>query len=58
MRPWSKLNHEGRFLLICCIVNILVSLVSVLGGNYAWIFSILIAMFCGLSTYNSKYDKK
>lgn len=58
MRSWSKLNDKGRLLLICCVVNTWVSLVFVLDGNVVCIFSILIAMFCGLSTYNSKYDRK
>ena len=58
MRPWSQLNYLGRLLLICCIINVWVSLVYALNNNSFWILSLMIGMFCGLSTYNSRYDKK
>lgn len=57
MRPWSSLNSRGRILLICCIINVFVSVVYVLESNNYWLFSIFMGMYCGLSTYSHKCDK-
>jgi hypothetical protein len=57
MRPWTSLNTKGRMLLVCCILNVLASVSFALSSDVYWIFSISMAMFCGLSTYNSRYDK-
>lgn len=58
MRPWRSLNTRGRILLICCIINVYVSVVYALDSNNLWLFSIFMALYCGLSTYSPKCDKE
>ena len=58
MRRWSELNSIGKLLWICCVFNVYVASVLAMDGHLSSILSILIAMFCGLSTYNSKYDRQ
>jgi len=58
MRPWASLNTKGRLLLVCCVVNVGIAVVFALDSQVYWLFSIFMAMFCGLSTYNSIYDRK
>ncbi len=59
MAPWSSLNFSGKFLLICCIINMIVAIIFVQEneGSFA-ILSTLMAAYCGLSTYQSKYQYK
>lgn len=57
MKSWADLNFTGRLLFICAIINILVTVVFIFDSNGAAIFSILMAMFCGMSTYNSRYSR-
>ena len=58
MRPWSQLNYLGRLLLICCIINVWLALVFALNNDSFWIYYFVMAMFCGLSTYHPRYNKK
>lgn len=58
MRRWSKLNSIGKLLWICCVLNVYVAFVLAMQGEYSSIFSIVIAAFCGLSTYRKKYDRQ
>lgn len=58
MRAWANLNTKGRILLCCCVMNVFISVVFALDSNICWLFSIFMAMFCGLSTYSSRYDKE
>lgn len=58
MRPWTSLNNRGRLLLVCCYINIGISVVFALDSNYYWVFSIFLAMFCGLATYDPRYSLK
>ena len=57
MAPWSVLNFSGKFLLICCIINIIVAIIFVQAHEgLCAILSITIAAYCGLSTYQTKYQ--
>lgn len=58
MRAWVNLNLRGRLLLVCSIINIWISIVLALDSNSYWIFSIFMAMFCGLATYDPRCSLK
>ena len=58
MRPWATLNALGRMLLICCVLNVWASIVFAINSDPAWMFSIFMGMFCGLSTYHPRYKRK
>lgn len=58
MRRWSQLNSVGKLLWICCVINVYVAAVLAMDGHSSAILSIIVAAFCGLSTYNKKYDKQ
>lgn len=58
MRRWSQLNSIGKLLWICCVLNVYISAVLAMDGETGAIYSILIAAFCGLSTYRTKYDRQ
>ena len=58
MVPWRYLNLGGKLLIIACLINICCMVVFVQAHSYMCIFSGFMAMFCGLSTYNKKYQKQ
>jgi hypothetical protein len=58
MLPWRYLNFKGKALIVACIINILCMIVFVQAQSYMCIFSGVMAMVCGLSTYNKKYQKQ
>ena len=58
MRSWSALNTRGRILYVCCIINLTVAVIHILNMDFFWIFSSIMAMFCGLMTYSARYDRK
>lgn len=55
MIPWRYLNTQGRLLLCCCVINIIVSVTLARDGSWFCLFTVTWAMFCGLLTYNKKY---
>lgn len=55
MRPWRELNNGGRLLAVCVFINMYVSIIYVTQGSYVAIFPAIVAAFCGISTYNTKY---
>ena len=57
MAPWASLNFSGKFLAVCCIINMIVAIIFVTEGDGTFaIFSTFMAAFSGLSTFNSKYQ--
>lgn len=58
MRAWANLNTKGRILWCCCVMNVFISVVFALDSNICWAFSLLMGMFCGLSTYDPRYNRK
>jgi hypothetical protein len=54
--PWRTLNNAGRLLTICCVINVIVAVILANSGSYFAIFSMIMAMGCGISTYNPKYQ--
>lgn len=59
MAPWSALNFSGKFLIICCIINMIVAITFVQEHEASFaIFCTIMAAYCGLSTYQSKYQHK
>ena len=56
MAPWRKLNFNGKLLAFACIVNVIVSIYLAKQGETFAIFTILMGAWCGLWTYNSRYQ--
>jgi hypothetical protein len=56
MIPWRYLNLRGKILILCVPINIYVAIIFAMAGDYIAILPVLIAMVCGLSTYNKKYQ--
>lgn len=57
MLPWRELNFKGKILAICVFINMYVSVLYVTQGSYVALFPAMMAMICGLSTYNKKYQQ-
>jgi len=57
MLPWKNLNFKGRILAVCVFINMYVSIVYVTTGSYVAILPACMAMLCGISTYNPKYQQ-
>jgi len=57
MSPWSKLNNDGKLLLACCIINLVISVVLAVDGSLFCFFPFAVSMFCGLFTLNQKHQK-
>ena len=55
MRPWRDCNTLGRCMIVCSIINVLIAVKLALVPNYLCFFSLFMAMYCGLITYNKKY---
>ena len=59
MAPWSVLNLGGKFLAICCVINMILAIIFVTESELMpVIFSTVMAAYCGLSTYQAKYQYK
>ena len=58
MRAWAELNKRGRILFCCSILNVLVAFALVFRTDLGCIFSLTMAMFCGLATFDPRYQKK
>lgn len=52
--PWNTLNFRGKTLAICCFINLAVAIFVAMSGSYMSIFSIAVAMFCGMSTHSHR----
>lgn len=57
MKSWMDLNLGGRLLYVGCLVNMFCAISLAFDGSYFAIFSVTMAMFCGLSTHLKKYQK-
>jgi hypothetical protein len=58
MRPWRDTNNTGRVLIVMSLVNVICAMV--LASDNLLIESMLsfgVAMYCGVSTFNEKYDR-
>jgi len=53
---WFKLNLEGRVLYVACVINLIVAAILASDGQYAAIFSGLMAAFCNICSYNKRYQ--
>jgi hypothetical protein len=56
MVPWKNLNLKGKILVACVFMNMYVSIIYATTGSYVALFPALIAMYCGISTYNKRYQ--
>lgn len=55
MKPWRLLNFQGRLLLICCIINMIVAIILLNAGRWECIYATIWAGLCGCMTYLPKY---
>ena len=57
MLPWSDLNFNGKCLVLCAVLNIILAVTIARSGSYVALIPALTAMVCGLATYCKKYQK-
>lgn len=56
IRPLHALNFGGKMLAAACVVNVWVSVYLAWHGQWLSLFPMTMAAFCGISTYNKKYQ--
>lgn len=56
MKPWRTLNQKGKFLVVCCVINMIVAVTLARAGDWTCLFSVSVAAFCGVSTYSKRYQ--
>lgn len=56
IKPWRYLNTRGKVLAIACVTNIWVAVYMAYEGEWMSIFSGVMAAFCGMMTYFTKYQ--
>lgn len=54
--PWRNLNTRGKTLSIACVVNMWVAVYLATEGAWLCLFSGLMAAFCGIMTYDKRYQ--
>jgi hypothetical protein len=57
MLPWRHLNIKGKILAVCVFINMYFSVLYVTTGSFIAIFPACMAMICGISTYNPRYQQ-
>lgn len=57
INKWSNLNTSGRVLFVACVINLWVAITLAWAGNTMCLFSAFMAAFCGLCSYNKKYQQ-
>lgn len=55
MIGWNNLNFKGKGMFICCIFNLLVSVLFASVGEWVCIVTVFSAAICGMSTYRPDY---
>ena len=55
MKPWHLLNTRGKILAVACCINMWVAVVLAVDGEWSSIFSVIVAMICGLCTFKKRY---
>ena len=55
MNKWNNLNTSGKLLYIMCIVNVVIGIYMAMGSSWLSLVSIIVAMYCGISTFHDKY---
>ena len=59
VRPWSSLNAMGRLILTMCVFNVCLSVFFALQLFVAGsLFSLIVGMFCGIGTYDPRYNRE
>ena len=56
MKPWRVLNTKGKLLAVACCINMWVAVVLATDGKWSCVFSVVVAMICGICTYSKKYQ--
>lgn len=57
MNGWSSLNSDGKILLFCCSLNLLIAIKLAFWGSWFCFFPFVCSMFCGLYILDPKYKK-
>jgi len=58
MKNWGCLNLMGKTLFGAALLNGCLAIFYAYHGHMFAVFSISMAMVCGLSTFNRRYEKK
>ena len=58
MQPWFTLNARGKLLYCLALLNLGIGALMVAEGSLICIFSALVAMFCGLGTFDPRCREK
>lgn len=53
--PWYRLNTKGKFLYVACLLNIYSAGVTAWNGSWFCVFSVIMAAFCGMMTFQERY---
>lgn len=57
MKPWHVLNTRGKVLAVACCINMWVAVVLAIDGRWESVFSVAVAMICGMCTYKKRYQQ-
>lgn len=50
----NSLSFNGKLLLFCCFISIIVSFIFAYNGEYGAFFSFFMAMYCGFYSFSVK----
>lgn len=53
---WYSLNIKGKMLWVACVVNIACAVTLAFGGSSMAVFSIIMAAYCGMITFQPRYQ--
>jgi len=54
--PWRALNMKGKLLVVACCFNMWIAVVLATDGKWSCIFSVMVAMICGICTFDRRYQ--
>jgi len=57
MLPWRYLNARGKLILVLCVINVALAVLSGMHGDPACFFNLFCGMICGVATYSPKCIK-
>lgn len=56
VKPWRHLNTRGKVLVVACVTNVWVAVYLATEGEWMCLFSACMAAFCGIMTYDRRYQ--
>lgn len=55
MMSWHRLNTKGKLLYVACLLNMYSAGVTAWKGSWFCVFSVVMAAFCGIMTYQDRF---